>query len=189
MRALFFGVWAAALGLCMAASALAEDSLETSPTSLSFQFTERPVKREVPVVPYRLTFECDATRRFRVSYEPLVAEGAVPQLANTEGELLPAEWEDVQSALRGLELPPDTPSKVNIGYGTSSTPGWEGKLAFTLDGVARDVEFTSLRPTGGQARPVAFNKLVTLVFDLKNFSLAKLQRLPPRAEPPSNALP
>lgn len=186
MKAFFVSVWAAGFSLWMGTFALAQDLSTTPSTVLSIEFTERPVKREVPIAPYRLTFQCDDARRFRVSYEPLAAEGAAPELVRTEGELLPAEWDDVQSALRGVNLPPDAPSKLDIGYGTSSTPGWEGKLFFRLDGVAREVAFTSLRPSDGQARPVALNRLVTLIFDLKNFGLAKLQRLPPRAAPPSS---
>lgn len=154
---------------------------------LRFEFTERPAKREIPIAPYRLTFVCDENRRYRASHEPLAADGATPEAARAEGELLPTEWEDLQTALRGLEFPPDTPTKLNIGYGAAATPGWEGALTFTVDGTQREVLFTSLQPADGQARTVALNRLVTLVFDLKNFALAKLQRLPVRAHSPGNS--
>lgn len=156
---------------------------------LRFEFVERPAKREIPIAPYRLTFVCDEDRRYRATHEPLAAEGATPEFARTEGELLPAEWEDLQSALRALELPAASATQLNIGYGTSSNPGWEGLLAFTQDGVQREVKFTSLRPAGDPVRPLGLNRLVTLVFDLKNFALAKLQRLPARARPPGSAAP
>lgn len=186
MKLVWMIAYAAGLSLWTGAMALAQAPAGSVP-GLSFEFTERPAKREIPLAPYRLTFVCDENRRYRASHEPLAAEGATPALARVEGELLPVEWDDLQTALRGLELPPDTPTKLDIGYGASANPGWEGALAFTVDGVRREVQFTSLRPTDGQARPVALNRLVTLVFDLKNFALAKLQRLPVRAQPPGSS--
>jgi len=190
VKANWVAVCAAVLSILTGSSALAQEADASAAPMLSFDFVERPAKREIPVAPYRLTFEYDEHRRYRATYAPLAAEGATPELVRAEGELLPAEWEDLQSALRGLGLPPPQGLlKLDIGYGTSPNPGWEGTLTYALDGIQREVNFTSLRPEGGQPRPAALNRLVTLVFDLKNFALAKLQRLPARAEPPGGGAP
>lgn len=189
VKTYWIAVFAAVLSMFAASPALSQHPKGSAVAMLSFEFVERPAKREVPVAPYRVTFECDDNRRYRASYEPIAAEGAEPDVARAEGELTSAEWQDLQSALQGLELSANERGKLDIGYGISPNPGWEGTLAYVLDGSRREVTFTSLRPAGDEPRPVAFNRLVTLVFDLKNFALDKLQRLPARAEPPGGAIP
>ena len=161
----------------------AAEAPATTP-AFTFQYQENGV-RPTEKTPFVLTLVCQSDGSFHAERQNLPEGAAVEIAAKKDGMLSPEEWQQLQTALKGLSLLTDPPAAVDIGYGTKPVPGWNGSLQFQTDGKNVGANFTSLRPATYPERSIAMNQLVTFVFDVKNLTLDKLGLATSRAAPPA----
>lgn len=92
---------------------------------------------------------------------------SAPLSSERNGTLSAEELAFLSQSLNLLDMAVLGNQKLDIGYGATLRPGWEGSLLIQREGQPSKVEFTSLRAQDETSRSQQMNRLVTVVFDLK----------------------
>lgn len=95
------------------------------------------------------------------------APGSASQPRELEGVLSAEELTFLSQSLATLDMTELENQKLDIGYGATLHPGWEGSLILNQRNQPAEVGFTSLRSKDEGSRSQQMNRLVTVVFDLK----------------------
>jgi hypothetical protein len=150
-----------------------EPVIEIPPPTIAFEFNELfPKGGEVEV--RTLTLELERAGAYRVGMALYGPEDALLLETSGDGELSDEEIAAVFSQLETIDFRPMDAHTMNIGYSPTSETGWRGRLAVNDADNRAVLDYTSMRPETYPERSVAMNRLVTLVFDLKNLALAKI---------------
>lgn len=146
-----------------------------------FEFIEHPSRTTEPA-PYRLSLEVAQDGAFHATWDYIGAPDSVAPIPAQQGALTGPELQQLRDAFASVELLDEKMASYDIGYSSKPEPGWKGSIQVTADGTTRGARFTSLSPSTSERDP-SINRLVTLVFDLKNLARDKLHTPVVRAKP------
>lgn len=148
---------------------------------LKFEYVEHPSRASEPA-PYRLLLEVAQDGAFHATWDYIGAPDSLAPIPAQQGALTGPELQQLRDAFAKVELLDEKIASYDIGYSSKPEPGWKGSIQVTGDGITRGARFTSLSPATTERDP-SINRLVTLVFDLKNLARDKLHTPVVRAKP------
>ncbi len=167
----FFAAWPVLIFLALSGGANAESppapnvNTLASPWSLVFHLAEnqRSPSGEKTATTHLELSDDGKFKATRAETTP----GSAPRSRDLEGVLSQEELAFLVQSLAMLDMKVLGAQKLDIGYGATLHPGWEGSLVLNQRNQPTEVGFTSLRSKDDASRSPQMNRLVTVVFDLK----------------------
>ncbi len=147
---------------------------------LKFDYEEFFARGDEPR--HKLEFAFDTTGHYEADLVAFNQNDEMASHAEQAGQLTQEQLDNIANWITELGLTSVTNEQLDIGYGLSLVPGWQGAISVTQSDTQSVTQFTSLRPATHPERSVRMNRLVTFVFDLKRLALHELNADKPAAE-------